>query len=414
MQEALFPPRSGFAAFAAGNYMIRSERRRSPSLPPAAPEPEKKPPKKKKVKQPKAPRHEAGIIYKAFTILLSILIWPVGLIMLLLRYLKWRPFRKFIVACVTLALCVFLYGFLLTVNTGNPEYTAIQDRINAQIENIAGELEKFSVIVEDKAVEVYDVADDLFRASTNVGRLYLANLIDLGVEKTADLRTQLGLSGSVAPVATAPDPTESIIETTPVPTATPVPVYKISAGANIDSVVPPLYFPAGDLDTSSGTPLKESPYYRESVSTSAQSSEGTETAEATPDSFTVKPAGEAIVYFNLGSGTYYHSAPSCGVMKTADTHTLAEAANAKMKHCNTCNPPALELIDEPYVVWIDGNNIAHLSDECTEAVETCHVTAATEAITGNISGCKACSAGSFLNSVYNGNESTVVSTKWIS
>ena len=76
------------------------------------------------------------------------------------------------------------------------------------------------------------------------------------------------------------------------------------------------------------------------------------TPEPTPENtvFEVKPAAEAIVYYNEGSGKYYHMTTQCGSMKTADEHTLADTASSFVQPCNVCNTPDKALLDEKYIV----------------------------------------------------------------
>ena len=53
-------------------------------------------------------------------------------------------------------------------------------------------------------------------------------------------------------------------------------------------------------------------------------------------------ARDVTVYFNDNS-KFYHLADSCVNMPSADRHTLYEALEKGLKHCDRCDPP--ELID---------------------------------------------------------------------
>ena len=57
-------------------------------------------------------------------LILLLTIWPFGLLMLWQRKVRWSAVTKLLTSLVTLAACIILIGFALTVNTNNPRYTA--------------------------------------------------------------------------------------------------------------------------------------------------------------------------------------------------------------------------------------------------------------------------------------------------
>ncbi|MBQ2709205.1 MAG: hypothetical protein IJF67_13140, partial [Clostridia bacterium] len=85
---------------------------------------------------------------------------------------------------------------------------------------------------------------------------------------------------------------------------------------------------------------------------------------ATPDpNLAPKAAGEAIVYYN-SNGRFYHLKSSCVGMTSAAEHTLAEAAADGKNRCNRCETPDVSILEAEKVVWTDGAQVFHLSDEC--------------------------------------------------
>lgn len=88
--------------FAGGyNYMMRSEKRRRGAQGGASPD--GRPPKRRR-------RRRAGFFYKFITLLLLLALWPVGLILLWRRRLRWSALTKLATSLVTLVACVVLIG----------------------------------------------------------------------------------------------------------------------------------------------------------------------------------------------------------------------------------------------------------------------------------------------------------------
>ena len=85
-------------------------------------------------KKPKK-RRRAGFFYIFLTLILSILFWPIGMILMWRRRLRWKLTTKLLTSIVTLALCVLLYGFALTYPTQDPKLMRIQDSANDFLDN---------------------------------------------------------------------------------------------------------------------------------------------------------------------------------------------------------------------------------------------------------------------------------------
>ena len=87
-------------------------------------------------------------------------------------------------------------------------------------------------------------------------------------------------------------------------------------------------------------------------------------AEATPVP-TLKPAGAFLVY-HTPHGKWYHTEEHCSGMLGASQYTLESAVANGKKTCSVCSAPSSELLEEPYVVWVDENQVYHVSDECAD------------------------------------------------
>ena len=119
--------------FAGGrDYMMRSEKRNG-IRPPSSGNSGKKPPRRRR-------RRRAGFFYKLLMVLLLLVLWPVGLLMLWQRKVRWGAGTKLLTSVVTLVASIILIGFLLTVNTGNAQYSAMQNSVNDFLDEAADSL----------------------------------------------------------------------------------------------------------------------------------------------------------------------------------------------------------------------------------------------------------------------------------
>lgn len=332
--------------FAGGrDYMMRSEKRSGGGPAHRSPAPGGKKPHRK--------RRRAGFFYKLFMMLLLVTIWPVGLLMLWQRKVRWGVLTKLLASIVTLAVCVMLLGFALTVETGSPQYTAVQDKVNSFLNTAADTLVDFSYVAADKAVEIYENASDFADAAWEYGKVHLANSIDAGVllmrDVTADAQEWIAsVSGQPAPtvVPTEAPTAEPTAEPTPEPTAQPTP-------------------------------------------------------EPTPEpveeklTFAVKNAADAIVYYNDG-GKCYHMTSACASMKSAAEHTFGETRDVNNHRCSICGTPEKTMLDEKYITWLDSEGTAHLSDECIDFKGDWKLITAQSAIEDGAVACMNCEADLYL------------------
>ena len=243
----------------ARNYMMRSEKRES-TLQTHRTSAKKQPPKRR--------RKGAGFLYSFCMYFLLLFFWPFGLLMLWRKKVRWNAGMKLLVSIVTLAALVLIYGFALTVDTGNEAYTEIQDNVNSALDVSADWLIQAGKTAGEKSGVVFDGAKNLTGALLEKGRETLPDVLDKGVE-IADMtkKTFVGLADKVGLKPESPE--EAVIEETvleeeaeaaALSEATHAPVGKTSAQKRIEVSVSktdsrlPIYIPEQTPDAE-GKPL---------------------------------------------------------------------------------------------------------------------------------------------------------------
>ena len=400
--------------FARRGYMVRSEKRQRPEPQRSAGQGDGRPPRKR--------RPRAGFFYKLFMAILLLILWPIGLIMLWNRRLRWNVLTKLFTMVITLMACILLIGTALTVKTSNPTLSAAQDKVNHVLDSAADGLVDFSVHLGERVELSLEALDELSALYQQQSLLQTADAIDQGVEIAQSLRERAsgfiaGLSSNPAdaPDATpepeleidpdnvpdleadADDPEAEKSDATAAPTSAPV--AEISVSTEDEEL--PVYIPGSTPEIANGAAVISGTLTRAGL-LEAGEPEPTPSPEPENLSFSVKPAGEATVYFNIGSGRYYHMTNVCGSMKNADEHTFAETAENIHEPCERCAPPAKELLEETYIVWLDAENTAHLSDECADFEGQWNIVSADTANEEGYTGCATCGADRYLAALADG------------
>lgn len=189
-----------FATRRGSGYMMRSEKRGGGSY---SGGPGRKPPRRKK----------AGFIYIFFTLLISLILWPVGMVMLWRRKVRLQAGTKLLISLLTLCLSVFLIVFALMVPVDNPEYTAFQDRANDWLDKAAVDVAAAGDAAYKKGSETVQIMSDFAQAGSDYVLVTGADALDKGVELAGTARTSIeGLFHK-----DQPEPTEAPIETTDAP-----------------------------------------------------------------------------------------------------------------------------------------------------------------------------------------------------
>ena len=389
-----------FASRRSKGYMMRSEKR--PGSAGSGRNGKGRPPRRKK----------AGAFYILLTLLVSVILWPVGMVMLWRRKVYMQAGTKLLLSMLTLCMCIFLIVFGLTVPVDNPQFTAFQDKANDWLDKAQGDVAVAADAAWQKAGETWGVMTNLAGAGTRYG-----------VSKAAD-----GLEESVKLVGRTKDRVVAMINGTELPpesepTATPEASATPEATGTVEATGKPserptadgtgLFLPALTPEPESAQPLGEGTLHPDGSFTPAESAleESPETAQTAPETspeaeasaaeesaqpeasaqpeesaeavqtaeptatpeptptaepvitVNVKPAAEATVYY-YDISQLYHMAPECRGMSSAPAHTLKEAVEAGKRRCGTCGTPDSEILDEPMVAWLDANGVFHTTDEC--------------------------------------------------
>lgn len=411
--QAVYNDSASAHLFSSGrDYMMRSEKRGkgAPSGSGRSGAPRRRPPRRR--------RKRAGFFYKLLTMLLLLLLWPVGLVLLWQRRLRWGVGTKLLTSVVTFAACIILIGFALTVNTGNADYTAMQDRANSFLDVAADALIDAGETAGEQAKIIFEGASDLADAAWQRGRILLADGIDFAADRGAKLRADIdklidsakSKDGDDAPAAEATDEIASEATPSADPTAESKPTARITVGPESSRL--PVYLPDENPSAEEGETIEGGVLERGGGASSATlpaTREPVITPAPTPEvlAFMVKPAAEAIVYYNNG-GKCYHMASSCGSMASAAQHSFGETAESSVRRCSKCGTPDKSILDEEYIVWIDGSRIAHLTDECAAFVTGWNLMTAAQAAEEKITACTVCSADDYLTALANGKQVQVL------
>ena len=419
--------------FARRGYMVRSEKRRRPSGTSGSGHSGGKPPRRR--------RTRAGFFYKLLTILLLLILWPVGLIPLWKRKLRWSGLTKVFTSVITLMACILLIGSALTVKTDNATVTAVQNSVNGFLDVAADSVVDFSVTLGGRVQKSLEALDELNFLYRRDAMLFMADAIDNGVEIAQDFKADVGAlfsasddepedaeapeteteapdnetaapddaAGTDAPDGTDAPEASDAPESTAQAAPTSAPAAEIAVNAEVEEL--PVYIPETTPDPQTGAAVISGMLSRSGILEADALPTAAPEPEADSRSFAVKPAAQATVYFNTDSGRFYHMASVCGSMQNAETHTLAEVAGVDHEPCTRCAPPARELLEETYIVWLDENDVAHLSDECASFEGQWRIVTAEDANAQGREGCPDCRANGYLALLANGLNVTLENTQ---
>ncbi len=162
---------SFFASTGGQNYMMRSEKRPGRYGSP-----------KKRGRRPRR-RH---ILYGVFTMIVSVLLWPAGMIMLWVRRLRWGFSVKCLVSLVTLvAFCGWIYAGL-TMPTEDVTFQKIQTGAQTALTKGMDAIVDAGDVIANTSTDVWiDIAD--FNSGIAA---YSKELIAAGIEYSADFAAE--------------------------------------------------------------------------------------------------------------------------------------------------------------------------------------------------------------------------------
>ena len=381
-------------------------------------------------------RRRPSALYIILTVLVSILLWPVGMVLLWRRKVRLQAGTKLLMSLITLCLSVFLIVFLLTVPVENERITAAQDAANDWLDGAYKEIAVVGDAAWNKGVETWNVMYDFGQKTVQPVTATVADGLEKGVELAGIARDRLlGLFGSGvdAPqyVENTPEPSPTAgaalsvhipAETPDSSAATPLEAGMLSADGEFhpgETPAPSASEAPADTPESSETPAPTEQAKGEAKANAAPNdetdvSEGSpafpetatmEDAEGEPDSAedqpegTIEPelalqpqaAGEAIVYYK-SAGKQYHMGPECGEMTGAQPHTLREAVDAGKQRCETCGTPDASILSFSFVAWVDEAGLYHTSANCERFAGQWQLMPLDSAISAGNMPCTACQA----------------------
>lgn len=403
-------------------------------------------------RKPRPPR--AGFLYILLTLLLSVVLWPVGMVLLWRKKVRMQAGTKLLISLLTLCLSVFLIVFLLTMHVENERFTNFQDRANDWLDKAYADIAVAGDAAYRKGVEAWGVmtefADDVYVPVLNTAADGLDRGVGLATAAREKIAGLFGGDGAAVPAENgAPEDTAAPEAS---PEAEAEPAAQDATGEPIDIRVPEntpdpasaqalsggLLLRTGALepgavpspeaareaeapdagDAAEAAPSEAAPGADGAVWAAASDAEPvdgesetavnqagdaeasatpapTPTAEptATPPVFTasVKPAGEATVYFNA-NGRQYHMRSACGVMRTAPAHTLSEAVAAGKQLCDVCGSPDPAVLEISRIAWADANGLFHTSDACEKFEGEWKLISLNDAVGDGLTACPDCQA----------------------
>lgn len=115
-----------------------------------------------------AARHRKSVFLNILSIVVSILIWPIGMVLIWIKRNRMYTSTKVLLSMITLILCVLLWGFLLNQPFNNEKIDKIQADANEYLDVVYG---KALLVIDDcvdgwgkgtaALVDLYDAAGDV-------------------------------------------------------------------------------------------------------------------------------------------------------------------------------------------------------------------------------------------------------------
>ena len=260
--------------------------------------------------------------------MLLILLYPIGLVLLWLRRLKWHTLVKLLVSVLAGAIFFLWISMAATLETNNPALVRVQEGIRTGYEAVGNAADAVGNWFAEGWNATVAEANHNLAIVREQGPSALEHALHTvgdaawnAYNWAADL---LGVPALDTP--TTPEPLE---EATPLPlfaTATPNPSALVSASP-----------------TPSPTPAP--------------------TPSPTPAP-TLQPIGRVTVY-SVENGTYYHMNDTCRNMEGGIPGTLEDAVAAGLNPCSRCGVPRASILNEEEpLVYLDEEMLYHTSVNC--------------------------------------------------
>ena len=326
-----------FANRRGSGYMMRSEKRSGAYG--SGNGGNRRPPKRKR----------AGFLYIFFTLLISLILWPIGMVMLWQRKVRLQAGTKLLISLLTLCLSVFLIVFALMVPVDNPEYTAFQDRANDWLDKAAVDVAAAGDAAYKKGSETWQIMSDFSQAGSEYALVQTADAVDKGVELAGQARAsieELLHREPAEPQATeAPEVTEAPADTenpevTEIPEDTEAPEAEPTGATDADDGALDIHLPEETPDDAEATALSEGSLHADGSFEAGVAAPAAETeAPAEP---TEAPAEEAEATEAPVEETAATEAPSEETEATEAPAEETEATEAPAEETEATEAPAEE------------------------------------------------------------------------
>ena len=364
---------SAFALRKRSGYMMRSEKR--PGYNGAGNGNRGRRPRRKK---------RASIPYILLTLLISVILWPVGMVMLWRRKVRMQAGSKLLISMLTLCLSVFLIVFALTVHVDNPKYTAFQDSANDFLDKAAANIAVAGDAAYVKSGETIEVMSDFAEGASGYVLNVMADGLDKGVELAGQARAKLDAlvqRNDLTIAATTEAPTSAATKlpatdapkTTAAPTATQSPTAApATAVAETDA---PEATEAAETEAPEATEESGSllirlpkntpePTSAQALSAGVLNADGSFTPNATLSAEATGSA-EAEAVDDAPEATAEAEAPEAEVAATAEAPAATELATQSPEPAETPAPVVVKDPGEAVVYYYSSSKSYHMNPYCS-------------------------------------------------
>ena len=137
---------------------------------------------------------QAGSLHH-LTLLILLILWPVGMVMLWRKKVRMQAGTKLLISLLTLCMSVFLIVFALTVHVDNPKYTEFQDKANDWLNKAAADVAVAGDAAYKKGVETWGVVTEFADNAAQPVLNTVADGLDKGVELADEHPREAGAGG---------------------------------------------------------------------------------------------------------------------------------------------------------------------------------------------------------------------------
>ena len=136
-------------------------------------------------------RPKAGLFYIIMTIIISVILWPVGMVMLWRKKVRMQAGTKLLISLLTMCLCIFLIVFALTVHVDNEKYTEFQDQANDWLNKASADLAVAGDAAYRQGVETWGVMTEFAENASEPVMNTVADGMDRAVALACQARSKI-------------------------------------------------------------------------------------------------------------------------------------------------------------------------------------------------------------------------------